>query len=168
MNKEIINFPAISEDNEPGKVTRWLVRAGDLVEADQVIAELETDKAAFELTAAVTGAIEELVPVGKLLQPGDPIAIIIPGEIDSALGLQMRLQQISRKANAIPGEVKLYAGHQVPEGWLVCKGQSLAVADYPILHTAIGYRFGGNGDIFNLPDLSNPENLVYIIFANFL
>lgn len=40
-----------------------------------------------------------------------------------------------------------------PTGWLLCQGQSLLVADYPALHTAIGYTYGGSGSNFLLPDL---------------
>jgi hypothetical protein len=38
-------------------------------------------------------------------------------------------------------------------GFLYCDGSSLAVADYPELHTAIGYNYGGSGANFNIPDM---------------
>ena len=40
-----------------------------------------------------------------------------------------------------------------PTGWLLCQGQSLLVANYPALHSAIGYTYGGSGSNFLLPDL---------------
>jgi microcystin-dependent protein len=37
--------------------------------------------------------------------------------------------------------------------WLKCDGSSLEVAQYPELFSALGYRYGGSGQKFNLPDL---------------
>jgi microcystin-dependent protein len=37
--------------------------------------------------------------------------------------------------------------------WLKCDGASLNLADYPELFCALGYRYGGKGDVFKLPDL---------------
>ena len=37
--------------------------------------------------------------------------------------------------------------------WLKCDGVSLNVADYPELFCALGYRYGGSGQCFSLPDL---------------
>lgn len=37
-------------------------------------------------------------------------------------------------------------------GYLFGHGQSLNKNDYPILFSKIGYKFGGSGDYFNLPD----------------
>ncbi len=56
-----------------------------------------------------------------------------------------------------PGAVMSFARDTAPSGWLICDGASLSrtVSNnaYQPLHTAIGYVFGGSGDIFNLPDL---------------
>jgi len=41
----------------------------------------------------------------------------------------------------------------IPSGWLLCDGSSIATASYSDLHTAIGYVYGGAGANFNLPDL---------------
>lgn len=38
-------------------------------------------------------------------------------------------------------------------GFLYCDGSSLATADYPELHAAIGYNYGGSGANFNIPDM---------------
>lgn len=43
------------------------------------------------------------------------------------------------------------AAGTVPDGWLECNGDSVLVADYPELHAAIGYTYGGSGANFNLP-----------------
>lgn len=37
--------------------------------------------------------------------------------------------------------------------WLKCDGSSLEINQYPELFSALGYRYGGSGQKFNLPDL---------------
>jgi microcystin-dependent protein len=41
----------------------------------------------------------------------------------------------------------------IPAGWLLCDGSSVATATYPELFTALGYVYGGAGANFNLPNL---------------
>lgn len=51
------------------------------------------------------------------------------------------------------GVVLDYAGTTAPDGWLLCFGQTLNIADYPNLFEALGTTYGGNGTTtFNLPD----------------
>lgn len=52
-----------------------------------------------------------------------------------------------------PGTVTYYANTTPPAGWLECNGASLSTSTYSKLHAAIGYRFGGSGGTFYLPDL---------------
>jgi microcystin-dependent protein len=52
-----------------------------------------------------------------------------------------------------PGTVVDFAGDNAPAGWLLCQGQSVAVATYTNLFNAIQYKYGGGGANFNLPDL---------------
>ena len=52
-----------------------------------------------------------------------------------------------------PGTVLPYAGQEAPEGYFFCIGQELNQADYPELFAVIGYTYGGEGDVFNLPNL---------------
>ena len=40
-----------------------------------------------------------------------------------------------------------------PDYHLFCRGQELAVTDYPELFNVIGYTYGGEGDVFRLPNL---------------
>lgn len=54
-----------------------------------------------------------------------------------------------------PGVISQYAGSTAPGGYLLCTGQSLLVEEYPLLHAAIGYQYGGSGLSFNVPNLQN-------------
>jgi pyruvate dehydrogenase E1 component beta subunit len=60
-----ILMPALSPTMEEGNLTKWLVQPGDAIEAGQVIAEIETDKATMEVEAVDEGVIEALlIPAG--------------------------------------------------------------------------------------------------------
>jgi len=60
-----ITMPALSPTMEEGNLTKWLVKPGDTVEAGDVIAEIETDKATMEVEAVDEGVVAEiLVPEG--------------------------------------------------------------------------------------------------------
>lgn len=55
---------------------------------------------------------------------------------------------------APPGAIMDYAGSTAPDGWLLCYGQTVLVADYPNLYAAIGNTFGGTPSTnFVIPDL---------------
>ena len=53
------------------------------------------------------------------------------------------------------GMIAAWAGTNgnIPAGWLLCDGSSVATAPYPELFTALGYVYGGAGANFNLPNL---------------
>lgn len=37
-------------------------------------------------------------------------------------------------------------------GWMFCDGRSLTCSEYAELFMVLGYRYGGGGEVFNLPD----------------
>jgi microcystin-dependent protein len=52
------------------------------------------------------------------------------------------------------GEVRLFAGNFAPQGWALCQGQLVAIAENTALFTLIGTTYGGDGqNTFALPDL---------------
>jgi len=57
---EEVRLPEISENVDSGDVIAVLVKAGDFVEKEQSIAELETEKAAFEVPCPVKGRVVEV------------------------------------------------------------------------------------------------------------
>ena len=61
----------------------------------------------------------------------------------------------SPKASERPtvGDTKFSVVNMDHMGWLKCDGRALPVATYNILFQAIGYKFGGSGTTFNLPDM---------------
>ena len=59
------------------KVVRWLVPVGELVERDQAVLEVETDKATTEVEALNSGKLlEQVIPAGEEVCAGEVLAII--------------------------------------------------------------------------------------------
>lgn len=52
------------------------------------------------------------------------------------------------------GEVRLFAGNFAPQGWAMCQGQLLSIAENDVLFALFGTTYGGDGvSSFALPDL---------------
>lgn len=68
-----VKVPAVGESITEVTVANWLKNDGDAVKMDEVIAELESEKATFELTAPVAGVLRikkqagDVVPIGELV-----------------------------------------------------------------------------------------------------
>ncbi|WP_420478550.1 pyruvate dehydrogenase complex E1 component subunit beta [Brevundimonas sp. FT23028] len=56
-----ILMPALSPTMEEGTLTKWHIKAGDVVSPGQVIAEIETDKATMEVEAVDEGEVLEIL-----------------------------------------------------------------------------------------------------------
>jgi len=55
----------------------------------------------------------------------------------------------------ILGEIIAYAGTDIPDGWMACNGQLLAINQNQALFSLLGTNYGGNGQTtFALPDLT--------------
>ncbi len=79
-------MPALSPEMKFGKLTRWLKREGEHVQAGDIVAEIETEKATMEVEAAESGVIERiLVPEGaEKVAVNTPIALIAAMERPAA------------------------------------------------------------------------------------
>jgi pyruvate dehydrogenase E2 component (dihydrolipoamide acetyltransferase) len=85
---KLIGLPRLSPTMEEGTLSRWLKHEGDAVNVDDVLAEVETDKATMEWHSFDSGTLLKiLAEEGTLLAPDDPVAILgAPGEnIDELL-----------------------------------------------------------------------------------
>jgi pyruvate/2-oxoglutarate dehydrogenase complex dihydrolipoamide acyltransferase (E2) component len=72
-------FPPLSKD-EPdivGVLSRWFVREGEEVEADQVLADVQVDKVSAEVMAPVAGRVHLVVPEETEVSQGGLIATIV-------------------------------------------------------------------------------------------
>jgi len=76
-----IQLPKLSLTMENGRIVRWLAPLGKPIAKDEVIAEIESDKAVVEMVMPKDGIIESLcVQEGDIVDVGAPIAKLRSGE----------------------------------------------------------------------------------------
>jgi 2-oxoglutarate dehydrogenase E2 component (dihydrolipoamide succinyltransferase) len=71
-----IKVPTIGESISEVTLVKWLKKDGEYVERDEVIAELESEKATFEVNAEQAGILKTVGKEGDNLQIGDVVATI--------------------------------------------------------------------------------------------
>ena len=74
-----IKVPPVGESITEVVLSRWVKNDGDSVEMDEIIAELESDKATFELTAEKAGTLKTVASEGDTLSIGAVVCTIEEG-----------------------------------------------------------------------------------------
>ncbi|MDP7701238.1 dihydrolipoamide acetyltransferase family protein [Mycobacterium sp. TY815] len=82
-------MPALGSDMDEGTLNEWLVKPGDKVTRGQVVAVIETTKAAVEIECWQEGTIDELVvPVGDTVEVGTVLATLVEAGATPAAPVQ--------------------------------------------------------------------------------
>ena len=114
-----IKMPALSPTMTEGRLSKWLVKAGDSVRSGDVIAEIETDKATMEVEAVEEGIVGEItvaegsegVAVGaviaRLLEEGETA---LPEEEDAVA----QSSTIAPSAQAFPADLAVAEPVTIP------------------------------------------------------
>jgi 2-oxoglutarate dehydrogenase E2 component (dihydrolipoamide succinyltransferase) len=76
--KEMI-VPTVGESITEVTLANWLKKDGDMVTLDEIIAEVDSDKATFELPAEATGILRQVAKEGDVLEIGGLICRIEVG-----------------------------------------------------------------------------------------
>ncbi len=71
-----IKVPTVGESITEVTLVKWVKNTGDWVERDEVIAELESEKATFEINAEQAGLLNTKVPEGDTVKIGDLVCTI--------------------------------------------------------------------------------------------
>ena len=79
-----IKVPAVGESITEVTVSVWNKKSGDSVKLDEVICELESDKATFELPAEASGVLEIIAESGSVVSIGGILAKITVGAVAAA------------------------------------------------------------------------------------
>jgi 2-oxoglutarate dehydrogenase E2 component (dihydrolipoamide succinyltransferase) len=74
-----VKVPAVGESITEVTVSVWNKKTGDVVKLDEVICELESDKATFELPAEAAGVLEIVAESGAVVAIGGVLAKITVG-----------------------------------------------------------------------------------------
>ncbi len=74
---EVIRMPLLSDTMTEGKIVTWNKKVGDKVKSDDVLADVETDKATMEVTGYADGILLYIgVPAGEAAKINQIIAIV--------------------------------------------------------------------------------------------
>lgn len=74
-----VKVPTVGESITEVTIANWLKKDGDVVKMDEVIAELESDKATFELTAPNAGTLKIIKQAGETAAIGELICEVAEG-----------------------------------------------------------------------------------------
>jgi pyruvate dehydrogenase E2 component (dihydrolipoamide acetyltransferase) len=104
-------FPDVGQGITEGEVVKWLVKLGDTVKEDQVLAEIETDKAVVEAPSPKAGIIimRHKSNEGEKINVGDVIVVIgkkgekyVPGQQTKSIAIA---KDIKRDTAAVVGSL---------------------------------------------------------------
>jgi len=79
-----MKIPSPGESITEVEISQWLVKDGDIVNKDQTIAEIDSDKATLDLPAEATGKITLKAEEGDSMSVGDIVCLIDTSEASNA------------------------------------------------------------------------------------
>ncbi|WP_339154129.1 dihydrolipoamide acetyltransferase family protein [Actinomadura luteofluorescens] len=83
--RQVFRLPDLGEGLTEAEIVEWKVAAGDTVEVDQVVVEVETAKAAVEVPVPYAGTVLRLhAEAGAVLAVGEPLIEVGPAESAAA------------------------------------------------------------------------------------
>ena len=93
-NKKEIVLPRMGESVDEATITGWLKNEGDVINEDDLIVEIATDKVDSEVPSEFSGTLlKKLCDVNDIVKVGDPIAIIETDSIESPIKKQESLNK---------------------------------------------------------------------------
>ncbi len=99
-----VRVPSLGESVSEASVGAWHKNMGDLVETDELICELETDKVNLEISAPAKGRLSEILfPEGSTVLEGALLATISTG---AAADAGAKLQPAEKSASSKPAAKK--------------------------------------------------------------
>ena len=129
--KEIIDFhlPDLGENIEAADVLNVLVKVGDVIEVDQAILEIETDKATIEVPTTIAGkVVEVLIKAGSKAKVGDVVIKIetslppaeesklvpIKKEIPESTAIEVKKESVPTPTGELPSIQLMETANQPP------------------------------------------------------
>jgi 2-oxoglutarate dehydrogenase E2 component (dihydrolipoamide succinyltransferase) len=92
-----IKVPTVGESINEVTLVKWLKKDGEWADRDEVIAELESEKATFEINAEQAGAVKQLAKEGDTLAIGDTV-----GSIDTDAPKPAAAPEATATKNEVP------------------------------------------------------------------
>ncbi|NEM99469.1 2-oxoglutarate dehydrogenase complex dihydrolipoyllysine-residue succinyltransferase [Pontibacter burrus] len=131
-----MRVPTVGESISEVTIANWLKSDGDHVEMDEVIAELESDKATFELSAEAAGTLQIVAQQGDTVEIGGLLCKIVPGAGQVKANAQANAkqeqatQQVAAQAASAPSGAQTYAsGTPSPAAGKILAERGINAAD---------------------------------------
>ena len=125
-----IKVPTVGESINEVTLTKWIKKDGDWVDRDEVIAELESEKATFEINAEKAGILHTLAKEDDTLKIGDVVCTIDDTAIKPA---EKEVPQEEAKPEAPKAEAK----QEVPAEKTISPEENKAVKKEEIKATPV-------------------------------
>ena len=108
MAKFELKLPKMGESVAEATITNWLKKVGDVIEADEAVLEIATDKVDSEVPSEVTGVLSEILfQVDDVVKVGQTIAIIeVAGEGETAQQTSENEPQVAAAVEAMITEAQ--------------------------------------------------------------
>ncbi len=107
-----VKVPTVGESISEVTLANWLKKDGDIIKLNDVLCELESDKATFELNAEASGVLRTVAKQGDVLPIG---ALICKIEVmEGVVSQQSSVASASTTASAGKSDVNYAAGHASP------------------------------------------------------
>ena len=97
-----IRVPTLGESVTEATVATWFKKPGDLVQSDEMLCELETDKVTVEVPSPISGKLEEvIIKEGQTVSVDALLAILSKEETSQAkiINKEIKNTQVQEKAN---------------------------------------------------------------------
>jgi 2-oxoglutarate dehydrogenase E2 component (dihydrolipoamide succinyltransferase) len=101
-----IKVPTVGESINEVTLIKWLKQDGDYVDRDEVIAELESEKATFEVNAEKAGVLKTVGKEGDTLNIGDTLAQIDETAVKPAAAPAAAQAAAPEQAKQAPAQAK--------------------------------------------------------------
>ncbi|MEQ9412469.1 MAG: 2-oxoglutarate dehydrogenase complex dihydrolipoyllysine-residue succinyltransferase [Cyclobacteriaceae bacterium] len=140
-----MKVPAVGESITEVTISTWLKKEGDFVALDEVIAEVESDKATFELPAEAQGILKIVAQEGTTLPIGGLICKIEVAE-GSPQAAASKPSETAPAQSAPTGDKSYAAGHPSPAAGKILSEKGISPDQ--VAGTGVGGRIT-KGDAVN-------------------
>ena len=91
-----MKIPSPGESITEVEISQWLVKDGDIVNKDQTIAEIDSDKATLDLPAEASGKITLKAQEGDTMSVGDIVCLIDTSEASNSTSPQQSIKEVKK------------------------------------------------------------------------
>lgn len=120
-----MKVPAVGESINEVTISNWMKKSGDIITLDEPIAEIESDKATFELTAEANGKLNIIAQEGETLEIG---ALICTIEVTDASATAPASSTPATASKPVADSGNYAAGHPSPAAAKILAEKGIAAS----------------------------------------